>query len=421
MKKEILNRRVNNPIEEAKAMRVGDIVKIANCNPMPGVVGQRAEIVDLQIQEHERYRTYPVWVKILTGERQGKVYGFHYTEVEVVEEKTGLGITTELEAILAEVGEVSASSLMRIGDTVKVNKCDWKPRLVGQRAEIVDLQMQEYERYRIYPVSARMLSGEFRGKLYGFNYDELEVITEETKPIAALEKILEGITRAEDISEIERTAKSLLKEERAAGVGDTVTITSCVPIPDLEGEHAEVVDLQTQELERYRTYPVWLKVISGERKGKVYGFQTDEVELLAKHEVVARKITQTDLAAEVERIIRDATTFEEVAEIERVINEAKGKVRLEPAQGFWEEKTPCWEMFRCPEAVRNECPAFHYRSLPCWQVEGTYSKLHDDGTRGDSTEICENCRVYKRYGNAEPIEIKLQGKGFNRAPETAPR
>jgi hypothetical protein len=136
---------------------------------------------------------------------------------------------------------------------------------------------------------------------------------------------------------------------------------------------------------------------------------------------VARKITQTDLAAEVERIIRDATTFEEVAEIERVINEAKGKVRLEPAQGFWEEKTPCWEMFRCPEAVRNECPAFHYRSLPCWQVEGTYSKLHDDGTRGDSTEICETCRVYKRYGNAEPIEIKLQGKGFNRAPETAPR
>ncbi|MEJ2046792.1 MAG: hypothetical protein P8X92_01610, partial [Dehalococcoidia bacterium] len=213
MKREILNRRVNNPVEEAKAMRIGDIVEIANCNPMPGVVGQRAEIVDLQIQEHERYRTYPVWVKILTGERQGKVYGFHYTEVEVVEEKTGLGITTELEAILAEVGEVSASSLMKIGDTVKVNKCDWKPRLVGQRAEIVDLQMQEYERYRIYPVSARMLSGEFRGKLYGFNYDELEVITEETKPIAALEKILEGITRAEDISEIERTAKSLLKDE----------------------------------------------------------------------------------------------------------------------------------------------------------------------------------------------------------------
>jgi len=329
MKKEILNQRVNNLVEEEKAMRVGDIVKIVNCDPMPEVVGQQAEIVDLQMQEYERYRVYPVWVKMLTGELKDKVYGF--------------------------------------------------------------------------------------------NYDELEVTAKETRLFATVEEILKSVTSAEDFNEIETVTKGLIKEEREVRVGDTVTITDCVPIPDLAGERAEVVDLQTHELEKYRTYPVWLKVSSGDRKGKVYGFQLDEIEWLVRHEVqtAGHKIVKTKLAAEIERIIRDANTFEEIAEIERAINEAKGRIMLEPTHGFWEEKTPCWEMFRCPEAVRNECPAFHYRNLPCWQIEGTYSKLQDYGTKGECTKICENCRVYKRYGNAEPIEIKLQGKGFNQAPETA--
>ena len=421
MKKETLHQRVTNLVKEEKSMRVGDIVRIVDCEPMPEVVGQRAEIVDLQVQEYEMYRVYPVWVKMLSGERQDKVYGFHYDEVEVVEQKAKTKMATEMEEILAKAEEARVSAPMKIGDTVKIIKCEWKPRLAGQSAEIVDLQMQEYERYRVYPVSAKMLSGEFKGKLYGFNYDEVEVIPREAKPITALEKILRSVNRAEDIAEIEGITKGLIKEEREVRVGDTVTITNCVPMPHLAGERAEVVDLQTQAFERYRAYPVWLKVTSGERKGKVYGFQLDEVELLAKHKVhtAGHKIVKPSLAAEIERIIRDANTCEEIAEIERAIAEAKGRIMLEPALGFWEGKTPCWETFRCPEAVRNECPAFHYRSLPCWQIEGTYSKLHDNGTKGECTKICESCRVYKRYGNAEPIEIKLRGKGFNRAPETA--
>jgi hypothetical protein len=192
--------------------------------------------------------------------------------------------------------------LIKTGDTVRIIKCEWKPRLVGQSAEVLDLPGPKGERYRIYPVSAKMLSGEFRGKLYGFDYDELEVIPKETKPIAPRQEIPKSATRAEDI-----------------------------------------------------------------------------------------------------------------ADIERAINEAKGKIRLEPVLGSWEGKTPCWETFHCPEAVRNGCPAFHYRSLPCWQIEGTYSKLHDDGASGGSTEICENCRVYKRYGHGEPIEIRLRGRGLKRA------
>jgi len=116
---------------------------------------------------------------------------------------------------------------------------------------------------------------------------------------------------------------------------------------------------------------------------------------------------------QVEKILTGVTTVEEIAEIERVIEEAKGKLLVEPRLGFWEGKTPCWEMFRCPEEVRNECPAFKYRSLPCWEVEGTYCKLFDYGAKGDGTDICQYCRVYKRWGQGEPIEIKLRGKGFN--------
>jgi len=421
MKKETLNQRVNNLVKEEKAMRVGDIVRVIKCNPMPEVVGQRAEIVDLQMQEYEMYRVYPVWVKMLTGERQGKVCGFHYAEIEVVDRKAETKVATELEEILAKAEETGVPGLMKAGDTVKIIKCEWKPRLVGQSAEIVDLQIQEHDRYRTYPVWVKMLTGELRGRCYGFDYDELEVTAKDTKPLATMEEILRSVTSAEEIAEIEGVTKGLRKRIQETKIGDTVTIADCVPMPDLAGERAEVVDLQTQALERYRAYPVWLKVISGERKGKVYGFQPDEVEWLVKHEVqtAGHKIVKTHLAAEIERIIRDANTFEEITEIEKAIAEAKGRIMLEPALGFWEGKTPCWETFRCPEAVRNECPAFHYRNLPCWQIEGTYSKLHDYGTKGECTKICENCRVYKRYGNAEPIEIKLRGKGFNRAPETA--
>jgi len=91
---------------------------------------------------------------------------------------------------------------------------------------------------------------------------------------------------------------------------------------------------------------------------------------------------------------------------------------MKTALGFWGGKTPCWEIFCCPETIRDECPAFKYRNLPCWQIEGTYCKLLDYGQRGDSTDICWVCQVYKRYGNGEPIEIKHFGKGFNR-PEGA--
>jgi len=186
------------------------------------------------------------------------------------------------------------------------------------------------------------------------------------------------------------------------------------------GEGAEVVEMQIQEFEKYRAYPIWAKMASGGRAGKIYGFKYDEIEILSKVSEVQdienerrEEAMDKKTVEHMEKIVKGVTTIEEIAEIERVIGEVKGKILPEPALGFWEGKTPCWEMFRCPEAMKNECPAFKYRSLPCWQIEGTYCKLYDYGAKGDGTDICQVCRVYKRWGHGEPIEIKLLGKGFD--------
>jgi len=248
-----------------------------------------------------------------------------------------------------------------------------------------------------------------------------------------------------------KTAQVMIEGEvKTMRIGDIVKIRECTPMPEVVGESAEIVDMQIQEFEKYAVFPVWVKMTSGERKGKTYGFQYDEVEVLPGAQVLKAKLAEiygfqynevevlpkayeaqyaskdkkggtetmkTKVVAQVEELLSGVTTVEDIAAIENAINEAKGKVLMEPAQGFWEEKTPCWEMFRCPEAMRKECPAFKYRTLPCWQIEGTYCKLFDYGERGDGTEICENCRVYKKWGHGEQIEIKLHGQGFDTIPK----
>ena len=44
----------------------------------PAVFG---EIVDLQMQDNYPYTTYPIWVKIMSGENKGMVRGFKYDEI----------------------------------------------------------------------------------------------------------------------------------------------------------------------------------------------------------------------------------------------------------------------------------------------------------------------------------------------------
>ena len=122
---------------------------------------------------------------------------------------------------------------------------------------------------------------------------------------------------------------------------------------------------------------------------------------------------KSKVVEQVEEILKRVTAVEDIAEIERVIAEAKGKILVEPAAGFWEGKRPCWEICHCPESTRSQCPAPQYPFLPCWEIEGTYLKLSDDVNNGDDTSICRICRVYRRYGQGKPIEIRLRDKGLD--------
>ena len=87
--------------------------------------------------------------------------------------------------------------------------------------------------------------------------------------------------------------------------------------------------------------------------------------------------------------------------------------------GFWEGKLPCWKMLWCPRAIKELCPAFRHPELPCWEIEGTYAKLtkSEDGMiAGCNTEVCLVCRVYRRWGRNQPMDIRLFGQGINNCP-----
>ena len=106
--------------------------------------------------------------------------------------------------------------------------------------------------------------------------------------------------------------------------------------------------------------------------------------------------------------------------VRRLLKEAPGKEeRHDPESGtdFWAGKTVCWQICRCPPAIKDECPANKYTSFPCWEIEGTFCKLQINGpvATGTDTGICEVCRVYKKYSGGKRIELKLLGKGIDKA------
>lgn len=183
-----------------KAMKIGDAVRVKRCDSMPEVVGESAEIVDLQIQEFEEYTVYPVWVKVTSGERKGKICGFKYDEVEVLPK------TYPTETLRVRVVEQLEEMLKatKVGGAVKIRKCDSMPEVAGESGEIVEMQIQDFERYTAYPVWVKMTSGERKGKIYGFQYDEIAVMlkacrkkTTKTKIDEQLEEILSSVTTME--------------------------------------------------------------------------------------------------------------------------------------------------------------------------------------------------------------------------------
>ena len=96
-----------------------------------------------------------------------------------------------------------------------------------------------------------------------------------------------------------------------------------------------------------------------------------------------------------------------------MMNNKKTAVVEKDTENFWIGKVACWEKSHCPDMIKAECPAAKFQFLPCWEIEGTYCKLNDRGATGRDTAICEACPVYKKYGNDEPIKIKLFGHGID--------
>jgi hypothetical protein len=99
-------------------------------------------------------------------------------------------------------------------------------------------------------------------------------------------------------------------------------------------------------------------------------------------------------------------------ERDRKMYSTKRREKPTVAEDFWSGKTPCWQMTRCPEPIHSSCPAYHHRSYPCWEIEGTYCKWNEWGANGRDISICLKCEVYLTWGEGRRIELRLLGHGI---------
>lgn len=106
-----------------------------------------------------------------------------------------------------------------------------------------------------------------------------------------------------------------------------------------------------------------------------------------------------------------------MAKLEVAVDPAEETTTRKEQQTFWTvDKSPCWQMCHCPPQIREGCPAYANKGLACWEIEGTYCKLTMEGGKisGRDITVCQICRVYKRYGEGKPIQLKLFGVGIDR-------
>ncbi len=61
---------------------------------------------------------------------------------------------------------------------------------------------------------------------------------------------------------------------------------------------------------------------------------------------------------------------------------------------FWEGKEPCWILMNCSEYVFKNCPAYHYRERPCWEIPYTRCEALTN-----IEKECRFCKVYKLYNH----------------------
>ncbi len=61
---------------------------------------------------------------------------------------------------------------------------------------------------------------------------------------------------------------------------------------------------------------------------------------------------------------------------------------------------PCWDIIKCSESDRDNCPAFLNSENPCWAYE------HENNVC--SRINCRQCQIYTDFNNCDKIKEKLR-------------
>ena len=59
-----------------------------------------------------------------------------------------------------------------------------------------------------------------------------------------------------------------------------------------------------------------------------------------------------------------------------------------------DEMEPCWVLKKCPDELKNRCPAWEFRvGDMCWFINGTMCEGVVHGKWGEKIEICKLCEA----------------------------
>jgi len=57
---------------------------------------------------------------------------------------------------------------------------------------------------------------------------------------------------------------------------------------------------------------------------------------------------------------------------------------------------PCWEIKKCPQAIRQNCPAWELQlGQLCWFINGTICEGKAQSGWTEKMNICKKCKVFK--------------------------
>ncbi len=61
----------------------------------------------------------------------------------------------------------------------------------------------------------------------------------------------------------------------------------------------------------------------------------------------------------------------------------------------------CWEIMKCSEEARNNCPAYPDKGLDCWKITGTQCSggKYKKASLLEKIIHCRQCEFYEKYAS----------------------